>query len=234
MVRRLLLVLLGLGAAAVAAVLWSGSAYASTPHGLAVPPVRVPAPAHAPLPLPQSPANAPHAPVATPAPAAALPHAPVAVPPVVNHAVAVVAPVVDRTVQTVQTVVPVRLPIVSTPAPVHALTHPHAARHALHAQPAASRWTHSFATTGTPHSFVASRAASSTHERVKAPTEPRHRAPLGDLGDSSDRAPQTANGMAFAVTRALPHPAGTRGSRPVSESLRQPGMVVLRDIARPG
>jgi len=231
MVRRLLLVLAGLGAAAVAAVLWSGTAYASTPHGLTVPPVRVPASPSAPalaLPVPQVPAHATtssnekHAPV------------PVSVPHVVQRAIGIVAPVVDRTVHTVQTVAPVSRPLVSTPEPVHALAHEHAVRPARHAQPAASRRTRTFSASGNAHAAVATRVASSTHARTKSPAVPRHHAPLGDLSDGANRAPQTANGTPFAVTRASHHPAGARGSRPACETLRDPGAIPLRDIARPG
>jgi hypothetical protein len=233
MVRRLLLVLAGLSAAAVAAVLWSGTAYASTPRGLALPRLHV----HVPVPAPPS---APALPSPTaPAPRAAMPAPPAlpAAPVTVQHVLAVVPPVVDRAVHVVHTVVPVALPVVSTPVPGGVSTHDVSAHRspASHIDRRASRHaTRSFARSAHVDARGALHSSSKLRRGTQAPLAPRRHAPIGDLADSSNRAPQTANGMPFAVTRAQVAPAHAGCGRLGFVRVRVPAAVPLRDVARPG
>jgi hypothetical protein len=156
---------------------------------------------------------------------------------VVRHLLSVVPPVVDRAVHVVHTVVPVALPIVSTPAPAPVSTHAGSARRspASHiARRAAKHATRSFARNPRVGVRAALHSSSKLRPRTQAPLAPRRHAPIGDLADGSNRAPQTANGMPFAVTRASVVLADAGCGRLGFVRMRVPLAVPLRDVARPG
>jgi hypothetical protein len=227
MLRRLLLLLVGLGAAAIAAVLWSGTAYASTPrHADAggVPGALVgalPQPGTAPLPLPPLTPRvpAPH----VPAPLA--PIATHALPPVVSHTLAPLRQIVPP----VALVLPGARPAPSTPHPASTTRAP-----ASHAGTAVAINTHG-----------ASHRAPRAHALVPPPTRVTHRRahathstaaipmPLG-VTDGPGATPRPASSSFFAVTPRDDVRAPDGWSHAALVAAREPAIVVLRDIARPG